>query len=347
MQQTIQRLSNDMKAGGGLCDLIGDIHGHASELEALLTKMDYKKNEKGVFQHPDRRIAIFVGDLIDRGPGIREALHIVKNMTDNGNAICILGNHEYNAICFWRQPCMRAHTLKNIDQHSATIHQFKNYDDEWHNVFLPWFHTLPLFLDLPDLRVVHALWDPKVFSLFCDQPKETGKIGKIQMLNSDSTIVPSYWFSQPHHAKGPIENILKGRDIDLPPNVSFADKDGNIRTKSRIRWWKNPVGLTFGQYIEDIEVIDPVILDKLNNIPLPDELIAKMISESLMGYPTDAKALFFGHYWLRLRSTKPVLQEKNVCCLDYSVAKKGNLVAYRWNGKNKDNSLHPDNFVYV
>ena len=55
-------------------DIIGDIHGHAAELKSLLTRMDYKETN-GVWQHPSRK-AIFVGDLIDRGPAIREVLHI-------------------------------------------------------------------------------------------------------------------------------------------------------------------------------------------------------------------------------------------------------------------------------
>ncbi len=84
-------------------DLIGDIHGHAEQLETLLQKLGYKK-EQGIYKHPDKRKAIFVGDFIDRGPQIREALHLVKDMCDVGHALAIMGNHEYNAICF-HTPC--------------------------------------------------------------------------------------------------------------------------------------------------------------------------------------------------------------------------------------------------
>lgn len=80
-------------------DLIGDIHGHADELEALLQKLGYKKL-KGVYSHSENRQVIFVGDFIDRGPKIRETLHLVKAMYDNGNAQAVMGNHEFNAICF-------------------------------------------------------------------------------------------------------------------------------------------------------------------------------------------------------------------------------------------------------
>jgi predicted MPP superfamily phosphohydrolase len=79
-------------------DIIGDIHGHAAELKSLLTRMDYKE-QNGVWQHPSRK-AIFVGDLIDRGPAIREVLHIVRNMIDHDQALAVMGNHEYNAIAY-------------------------------------------------------------------------------------------------------------------------------------------------------------------------------------------------------------------------------------------------------
>ena len=68
-------------------DIIGDIHGHASALEALLLKMNYKE-VNGVWQHPGRKV-IFVGDYIDRGPAIRETLHIVRSMTENDKAIAL------------------------------------------------------------------------------------------------------------------------------------------------------------------------------------------------------------------------------------------------------------------
>ena len=80
-----------------MTDLIGDIHGHADKLEKLLLKLGYKKSN-GVYAHPKRKV-LFVGDYIDRGPKIRETLEIVKSMVDSNNAIALMGNHEYNAIC--------------------------------------------------------------------------------------------------------------------------------------------------------------------------------------------------------------------------------------------------------
>ena len=131
-------------------DIIGDIHGHASELERLLQKLGYQLNE-GVYAHSANRKVIFLGDFIDRGPKIRETLHIVKNMCDAGNAEAIMGNHEFNAVCFdtpnqIKGGFQRAHTFTEINQHFETLKQFKNFNDEW-KMFLNWFKVLPIFIE--------------------------------------------------------------------------------------------------------------------------------------------------------------------------------------------------------
>jgi hypothetical protein len=55
-------------------------------------------------------------------------------------------------------------------------------------------------------------------------------------------------------------------------------------------------------------------------------------------YPKEAKPVFFGHYWME--DTFPVIQAGNVVCLDYSIAKEGHLVAYRWTGEQMLNNSH-------
>ena len=82
-------------------DLIGDVHGCALTLEHLLDRLGYHK-QGGVWRHASR-MAVFVGDIIDRGPRIREALHIVHDMVEAGQALCIMGNHEFNALG-WSTP---------------------------------------------------------------------------------------------------------------------------------------------------------------------------------------------------------------------------------------------------
>ena len=77
-------------------DVIGDVHGHADRLEALLQKMGYS-HRAGAWRHPERT-AIYVGDLIDRGPHQVRTLEMVRAMIDAGSARATMGNHEFNAI---------------------------------------------------------------------------------------------------------------------------------------------------------------------------------------------------------------------------------------------------------
>ena len=77
-------------------DVIGDVHGHAAKLENLLRRMEYS-DASGVWRH-DSRTAIFVGDLIDRGPAQLATVAIARRMIEAGSAQAVMGNHEFNAI---------------------------------------------------------------------------------------------------------------------------------------------------------------------------------------------------------------------------------------------------------
>lgn len=79
-------------------DIIGDIHGHALTLEALLGKLGYGRRN-GIYQHPDRQV-IFLVDFIDTGPFQRRTLEIVRPMVEMGCALTVLGNHELNAMAY-------------------------------------------------------------------------------------------------------------------------------------------------------------------------------------------------------------------------------------------------------
>ena len=72
-------------------DVIGDIHGQFDKLESLLTRLGYRKRG-GVWRHPER-IAIFVGDFIDRGSRGVETVQTVRAMVDAGSALAVMGNH--------------------------------------------------------------------------------------------------------------------------------------------------------------------------------------------------------------------------------------------------------------
>lgn len=96
-------LWNDRTSEHGPFDIIGDVHGCADELEALLRELGYEftvTNEGPsldsgpVYSHPAGRKAVFVGDLVDRGPRVLDCLRIVRNMMRHGSGICVPGNHD-------------------------------------------------------------------------------------------------------------------------------------------------------------------------------------------------------------------------------------------------------------
>ena len=302
-------------------DLIGDIHGHADELIQLLDVLGYQKNQ-GVYEHPDRKV-IFLGDFIDRGPQIRQVLEIVRPMVEQEKALAVMGNHEFNALAFHTEHLHRTEAFlrkrdnKNIRQHGQTILQLtdKKLADA-----INWFGTLPMWLDLDGLRVVHACWDDKA-------------IATIQAARPHGEAITSDFL---HSACDPrnalfdaVEIVLKGKEASLPAGQSFADKDGHIRTATRIRWYSPPHGQTYRTY---------ALTDKIDcDLPLEPSVI-----EPATPYPLNAKPVFVGHYWLS--GSQPELLADNVACVDYSVAKGGFLCAYRWHGEQKLNST---NFVWA
>lgn len=104
---TIERvpLWTDKRSEHGPFDIIGDVHGCCGELEALLTELGYQATQTiegplggPLYAHPAARKAVFVGDLVDRGPRILDALRLVRNMVNHGSALCVPGNHDVKLL---------------------------------------------------------------------------------------------------------------------------------------------------------------------------------------------------------------------------------------------------------
>ncbi|MEM6789804.1 MAG: polynucleotide kinase-phosphatase [Myxococcota bacterium] len=87
-------LWNNLRHEHGPFDVIGDIHGCHDELRALLEKLGYRADHDGVYAHEAGRKAIFLGDLVDRGPASPAVLRLVMAMVDHGSALCVPGNHD-------------------------------------------------------------------------------------------------------------------------------------------------------------------------------------------------------------------------------------------------------------
>ena len=295
-------------------DLIGDIHGHCATLKKLLTQLGYELHQ-GVWQHRQRKI-IFVGDYIDRGPQIKETLDLVKTMVGAGQAIALMGNHEYNAVAYatpdGRGDYFRKHNATHHKQHQATLQQFAQYPAEW-QAYLQWFKTLPLFLDLGNLRAVHACWDEAHIAWLNEN--------NYTVLTNELLAAADQWGSTANRV---IEETLKGKEINIPEEYIWYDKDGHGRTANRVKWWLSNTEVCYGDLL----------------FSCPPAMQAQQLPADLHinFYPADAPPVFIGHYWLE--DAEPTLQSSNVVCLDYSVAKDGFLVAYRWYGEQQADPAH-------
>lgn len=305
-------------------DIVGDIHGHATELELLLEALDYQKIDE-IWQHPYRKI-IFTGDYIDKGPEQIAAFEIVRNMVDAGKAFAIMGNHEFNAVT-WATPdihaaeaFLRPHTTKNYQQTKAFLEQVDE-GSALHKEIITWLSALPLFIDLPGLRVIHACWsDDDLVALrpYLDRNNAMRPESWQLIANESSTLFPS------------LEVILKGPEVQMPESISFFDDYGHERTKPRIKWWS--VGSTY----RELALVPPSQKAKM-----PD----MTISDRPFNCHTVTKPLFFGHYTFR---GEPEVISEMICCVDYAVTDKngqGKLCAYRWH--EGDNELSSDRLLWI
>lgn len=330
-------------------DIIGDVHGCADTLCALLEKLGYQYTSYG-FQHPESRKAVFVGDLVDRGPKIRDTLSIVRAMVENEVAYVVLGNHEFNALTFcsvspdsqsrgfqveqdnlwdifsnpdstYSEHFLRKHTPRNRQQVKETLDQFECYKSEWLD-YLSWFRTLPIYLEFPNFRVVHACWDvEKISYLKSHNPSS-------DLSNDDFFYASADWSTMPGKV---VDRLIKGTDMKLPDDIHIMGSDGVKRSRFRTKFWaKKPT------HYKDVVFQPDALPEQVAETPLNNEE-----KERLVHYKEIEKPVFVGHYWC---AGKPKIMRPNLACLDYSAVKKGKLVAYQMDGESE---LSNKKFVWV
>jgi hypothetical protein len=292
-------------------DLIGDIHGHADELHELLKQLGYKEID-GVYRHPERSV-VFLGDFIDRGPDQLEVLRIAQSMCNNGSARAIMGNHEFNAIGWVTENenghFLRSHDVVHREQHEEFLKQIVE-NSKAHQDAINWFWSLPILIDHTSYRAVHACWH-----------NDSIKVLREHCLDEDMRFT-LLGFNLVHQRKSELneamEIVLKGPEEKLPEGMSFRDKSGHERHEARIKWWDRNA-ITFAKAALGMDGREA----ELPDAPIPSRY-----------HYNDKTPVFFGHYWLK---GKPIIESENALCLDYSVAKKGSLVAYRHDHESKLN----------
>jgi len=304
-------------------DIIGDVHGCGDSLIALLETLGYEKRA-GVYQHPSRT-AIFLGDLVDRGPKIRETLHLVRDMVKHGSAQMVLGNHEIAAIRYLtparpgsERQFLREHTERTNYVIRETLAQFERYQDEL-DEFVQWFYELPLFIETEFFRVVHACWDNDHIEAYIARHKKPQIDEEImhQPLSSES--------------RQTIEILTRGANMPLPGGEQMLSRDGYSRGSFRSKFWHESP-----QVYGDLVFQPDPLPEHIHHQPLSDAMRAQTTR-----YGNHERPLFVGHYWC---SGDPTPIKPNIACVDYSAINGGKLVAYRMA---QETCLSTENFVWV
>ncbi|MCD6026519.1 MAG: polynucleotide kinasephosphatase [Solimicrobium sp.] len=155
-----QPLWNNKKHEHGPFDIIGDVHGCYDELLDLLKVLDYRiEGEAGILNdvkhpviaHPQGRKAVFVGDLVDRGPKTPEVIRLVMNSVASGSALCVAGNHEAKLV---RK--LRGHDVKLSHGLAESVQQLEGETAEFRKLAQDFLDGLVSHYVLDDGRLVIA-----------------------------------------------------------------------------------------------------------------------------------------------------------------------------------------------
>ena len=289
------RLENDVHTK---LDIIPDIHADIDRLTRTLSHLGYRETDECWF-HPEVRTAAFLGDFIDVGTQNAAVISLVRAMERHGQAIAVMGNHELNALLYHQQGenpdapsdgYMRAHSEDNTRQHQTFLNEFPVGDTRTAEV-LDWFMTLPLFVDLPGARLIHAFWDDVGIELIrrrtVDRRLRRCDLQELAFEKDGTAFARAVLLS------------LKGPETELPAGVSFRDRSGQQRTAVRLKWWQ-----TQGNTWRAAAL----------SVPAPEELPDTPLPETEQGqfYNIAEKPVFFGHYKL---IGQPTLDAPNALCL--------------------------------
>ena len=180
-----QPLWNDRRTDHGPFDIIGDIHGCYDELAELLTTLGYEVAPDGTgAHHANNRRAFFVGDLVDRGPATPAVLRLAMGMVDDGDALCVPGNHEAKLL-----RALQGRNVRATHGLAESLEQLAKEPPEFSTRVAEFIDGLVSHLVLDDGRLVvahaglradmhgRASGAVKSFALYGDTTGETDEFG--------------------------------------------------------------------------------------------------------------------------------------------------------------------------
>ena len=309
----------------GPVDIIGDVHGEIDVMESLLAHLGY--DQDGI--SADGRRLVFLGDLMDRGPDSPAVIDKVMRLVTEGNAHCIMGNHELNLLLGRPLPGNGWFIQPNPVEKPGEFNS-KRVDPEKIDEYLRFFASLPIVLENDSLRLVHACWHrPSVARLRrdavlkrsvtdlyrqyeIDVRKKLNDAELAHMVDEENMFYSVKlgdrdWNAEllPAHAEAevigqmgnPIRVLTSGA-AQVAEKPFFAA--GQWRMADRTRWWD--------YYEDDVPVVIGHFWRRFNSAA---ERISGVFGRDVFeGIPS--------HAWMGKR--------KNVYCVDYSV---GQLYAER------------------
>jgi len=308
-------------------DIVGDIHGEISALDRLLQRLGYA----GDGSHPDGRLLVFLGDLVDRGPDSPAVLQKVMALVQAGRARCVMGNHELNIL--------RGETKHGNDwimRPGAAGEDVRIIAGEAERRrYQAFFATLPLALERRDLRIVHACWHgpsiaalrehrPPVLEVYDEYARQTerrlarsgaAEAGRraeaeygerLRRPDWDATFLPAIAATEAGYQMGnPVRVVTSGVEVPIsdvrqdwyrgepPDHMAPFWAGGKWRMVSRLKWWE--------RYQDDVPVVIGHYWRRFSEAHF-------IMSDK---YGPDLFAGIKPHHWMGPR--------RNVYCVDFSV----------------------------
>ncbi|MFN8021090.1 MAG: hypothetical protein U0Q03_06120 [Acidimicrobiales bacterium] len=302
-------------------DVIGELRASPVRLDALLGHLGYERRGDGPYAHPAGRTAIFVGGVV--GPhGTRvSCAPMVRDMVDAGSALMVLGPHELD-VATGAATTARPRELVLAGAAappSSPSSPEPTPDDE----LVAWLRTVPLWLDLPGLRVVFACWSE------FDVEQLRSDLGG-NCLDADDHLA----LATDGSTRTAIDTLVHGPEVVLPERFHRVGADGVVRRTARYRWWGDgpmtlraralvPAGSFDRSGRAHADLDDTPILD-----PMPVLF-------------TDGAPVVVGRHWY---PGAPVLRTPAVLSLDHTAQHPRQTTVYRWSGESE---LDPSRLVHL
>jgi hypothetical protein len=300
----------------GPLDVIGDIHGEIDALRNILPHLGY--NQQGI--HPGGRRLVFVGDLTDRGPDSPAVAEFVLSLVNRRLAQCVLGNHELNLLRVERKQRNGWFFQPDHDAAKGRFAKAAHLPAERRQWLLSQLEHLPIALERPDLRVVHAAWHSHSIEQIRSSPLGTLELYRFYEEAADWEVSQSGLRNSANQEMETHKDLMENAAASMPILSHVAKLDeleqmgnplkvvssgieratskpffatGKWRMTDRIAWWN------------DYHDAVPVIVGHYWRWPTPRAL------EAHTGGEPDLFAGCKPHHWFGAR--------RNVYCVDFAV----------------------------